>query len=78
MSNVCVYVACSNQLRQTQSTLEDSGGAKAVDIIGSAQEEFTFEVLQKKNGISVSSVSCSALTGNVDELNSFVRRCVPS
>ncbi len=69
---------CSNQLRQTQSTLEDSGGAKFVDIIGNMQEEFTFEVLQKKNGMSVSSASCSALTGHVDELRSFIRRCVPS
>ncbi len=69
---------CRNQVRQTQSTLEDSGGAKAVDILGSVQEELTFEVLQKKNGMTVNSVSCSALTGNVDELVSFIRRCVPS
>ncbi len=74
----CCFVMCSNQLRQTQSTLEDSGGTKFVDIIGDMQEEFTFEVLQKKNGMSVSSASCSALTGHVDELRSFIRRCVPS
>ena len=69
---------CRNQIRQTQSTLEDSGGAKTVDIIGDMQEEFTFDVLQKKNRMSVTSISCSALTGNINELVSFVRRCLPA
>lgn len=69
---------CRNQIRQTQSTLEDSGGAQSVDIIGDVQEEFTFEVLQKKNRMSVTSISCSALTGNIEELIGFVRRCVPA
>ena len=70
-------VPCRNQIRQTQNTLEDSGGAKAVDIIANVNEEFTFDVLQKKNGTLVISVNCSALTGHVDELTAFVRRCVP-
>lgn len=69
---------CRNQIRQTQSTLEDSGGAKSVDIVGDMQEEFTFDILQKKNRISVTSISCSALTGNIDEVVTFVRRCLPA
>ena len=69
---------CRNQIRQTQGTLEDSGGVKSVDIMGNIQAEFTFEALQKKNRMSVTSVSCSALTGNIDDLISFVRRCLPT
>lgn len=69
---------CSNQIRQTQGTLEDSSGAKSTDIIGNVLEEFTFDLLQKKNGVSVSSANCSALTGHVDEIKSFIRRCVPT
>lgn len=69
---------CRNQIRQTQGTLEDSGGAKMGDIMGDVQEEFTFEVLQRKNRMSVTSISCSALTGNIDELSGFVRRCLPA
>ena len=76
VSHSCV--ACSNQIRQTQGTLEDSGGAKSIDIIGNVLEEFTFDLLQKKNGVSVSSANCSALTGHVDEIKSFIRRCVPT
>ncbi|KAL3161410.1 hypothetical protein ABBQ32_010300 [Trebouxia sp. C0010 RCD-2024] len=67
-----------NQIRQTQGTLEDSGGVTSVDIMGNVQEEFTFEALQRKNRMSVTSVSCSALTGNIDELSGFVRRCLPA
>lgn len=67
-------MACRDQLRRTQSTLEDSGGAKSADILGNADEEFTFESLAKKTGTPVSAVACSALKGDLTEIISFITR----
>ena len=66
---------CSDQLRRTQSTLEDSGGVKSADIFGNVEEEFTFDALLKKNRVSVSAVPCSALTGDLQDVRSFISRC---
>ena len=67
---------CRDELRRTQSTLEDSGGAKVTDILGNAEEQFTFDALLKKNGILVSADACSALQGDLLEITSFIRRTV--
>lgn len=73
-SSIMHVMFCRDQLRRTQSTLEDSGGSKSADLIGNADEEFTFEYLLKKNGISVSAVACSALKGDLGEVTSFIGR----
>ena len=67
-------VCCRDQLRRTQSTLEDSGGLQSADILGKADEEFTFDAVLKKNGTHVSAIACSALEGDLSEVTSFINR----
>lgn len=78
---VCACIASQyifvrrDQLRRTQSTLEDSGGLKSADIFGNVEEEFTFDALLKKNRISVSALVCSALKGELGDVRAFISRC---